>query len=75
MSTADRILHEAMQLGDGDRAAIASRLIDSLDVDADDDVVPAWADEIQRRLRELDDGSVTPLSWEEARRLICEPNE
>jgi predicted trehalose synthase len=31
----------------------------------------AWADEVQRRSRELEDGSVRGLSVEEARRMVA----
>jgi putative addiction module component (TIGR02574 family) len=73
---ADRILNDALRLPESDRAVIACKLIESLDEPADEnDVIPAWADEIERRLRELDDGTVKAVPWEEARRQIRESDD
>ena len=70
---ADRILNEALQLPVGDRADIAGKLIDSLDDSLDEgDVTPFWAKEIERRMRELDDGTVKGVPLAEARRQIFE---
>jgi putative addiction module component (TIGR02574 family) len=69
----DRIFQDALQLPQQDRAVLAGRLIESLEDETDDgDVAPAWAEEIARRLREIDDGKVTSVPWEEARRQIRE---
>jgi len=43
---------------------------ESLDVPGDPDVEKGWLDEIERRLRAIDRGTATLLSWEDARRLI-----
>ena len=75
-TNADRILNEALQLPEDDRAVIAGKLMESLDAPSDEgDVTPYWADEIERRLRELDDGTVKAVPWEEARRQICESDD
>ncbi|HXG08989.1 MAG TPA: addiction module protein [Gemmataceae bacterium] len=61
---------DALKLPESERAAIAARLIESLDPDVDEDA-PATGDvEIARRLQELDSGRVKPVPWPEARRQI-----
>lgn len=69
----DRVFRDALQLPLEARADLAGRLIGSLDDESDEgDVEPAWAEEIAQRLREVDDGSVTPVPWQVARRRIRE---
>ena len=67
------LLDGVMRLPDAERAALAAALIESLDeaVDVDEDVEASWSAEIARRLRAVDDGSVTTIPWPEARRLIA----
>lgn len=67
---ADKILADALQLPPEARAAVAGRLIESLDGDVDENAEAAWSAEISRRMEELDSGSVKTIAWEEARRLI-----
>jgi putative addiction module component (TIGR02574 family) len=69
---ADTVRAAALRLSAEARAALAAELIQSLDEveEAAEDVEAAWADEIQRRLIEVDTGVVTPVSWSEARRRI-----
>jgi putative addiction module component (TIGR02574 family) len=66
------IENAALQLPEPQRAALAARLIDSLDPTSDSDVESAWAVEIKRRIDEIDQGQVQMVSWEVARRLIVE---
>jgi putative addiction module component (TIGR02574 family) len=68
---AQEILNTALQLPDKDRADLAVSLIESLDQPFDADAQTAWAEEIRRRVAELDNGTVRPLPWEEARRIIA----
>ncbi len=61
----ERIEAEALELPSSERAALAHRLIASLDEDGDDDpteVELAWEEEIQRRLDEYRRGDVQPIS-------------
>ena len=46
-------------------------LIESLDQPFDSDAQTAWAEEIDRRLAELDRGAVKPIPWNEARQIIA----
>ena len=65
------ILNTALQLPDKDRAELAASLIESLDQPFDSDVQAAWAEEIQRRMADLDCGAVKAIPWDEARRMIA----
>ncbi len=49
---------------------IAEKLSESVETEADD-IQGAWAEELQRRSRELRDGTVKELSVEEARRIVA----
>ncbi|MHB8743818.1 MAG: addiction module protein [Sulfuricaulis sp.] len=66
-SSAKDILDRALEMPENDRAAIAERLLTSLDAKPDRNVEKAWQQEIQRRLSELDRGDVECVPWEEVR--------
>lgn len=68
----DKVLEDALKLPAEARAAVAGRLIESLDTDVDEDAEAAWSAEIARRLGELDSGAVKTIPWEKARRMILE---
>jgi len=72
MDDVDHILAAALQLSATERAAVVAELLDSLDDlgPADEGVQQAWAEEAQRRLAEVDAGTVKPIPWAEARRRI-----
>lgn len=73
--TARRLLTDALQLPEADRAELAASLIDSLDETADEDVNAAWEVEIQHRLEEIHRGEVGLLSFDEASdRLFGKPH-
>jgi len=65
------VLNTALQLPDRDRADLAASLIESLDQPFDSDSQTAWAEEVHRRLAELDGGTVKPVPWDEARQVIA----
>ncbi len=65
-----KLLQEALRLSPEARAALAVSLLESLEEEVDEGAEAAWADEIAKRLRELDSGAVTPVPWSEARRMI-----
>jgi putative addiction module component (TIGR02574 family) len=58
---------QALKLSAGDRAELAGLLLESLDDGADDNVDEAWREEIERRMQEMDNGTVTLVSWEQVR--------
>lgn len=59
-----------MKLPPEARAVLAGCLLESLDGPVDADAETAWKDEIDRRIRQLDDGSVKLVPWDQARRTI-----
>jgi putative addiction module component (TIGR02574 family) len=71
-SDAESVRAAALQLSAEERASLAAELIESLDdiEDVPEDVEAAWAEEVGRRLAEVDAGTVTPVPWSEARRRI-----
>ena len=71
---AQEILDAAIKLNDQEKAAIATSLIESLDPDYDEGCDEAWADEIAKRMRDLDSGQVKTIPWSEARRMILQPD-
>lgn len=64
------ILHEAAGLPERDRATLAGLLIESLDPEPDADVEAAWADEVRRRVAELDAGTVATVPWEDVKKEL-----
>lgn len=64
------LLLEAMKLPPEARAALAGSLLESLDTEVDADAESAWAIEIERRLREIEAGTASTVSWDEVRRRI-----
>ena len=52
----EKLAAEALKLAPGERAALAQRLLASLDEDADID--EAWAREVERRVAEVEAGAV-----------------
>ena len=67
------LLEAAMRLPPEARAALAGSLLESLDEAVDEGAEAAWAAEIARRIQEVEDGTVRPVPWPEARRRILAP--
>jgi putative addiction module component (TIGR02574 family) len=65
------ILKQALKLPPEARAALAGSLLESLDEPLDRDAESAWEAEIASRIREIDEGKVTLISWAEARARIA----
>jgi putative addiction module component (TIGR02574 family) len=61
------LLREASQLPEADRAELAGRLLESLHGEPDAGLEAAWAEEIERRVRQIDSGEVKTIPWEEVR--------
>jgi putative addiction module component (TIGR02574 family) len=68
MST-EELLAQVLRLPRSERARVAEELLSSLE-EPEDDVAAAWASELQRRSRELADGTVVPVPLETARAEI-----
>ncbi|MDQ6652240.1 MAG: addiction module protein [Acidobacteriota bacterium] len=60
-----QLFREALELTDNDRATLAGLLIESLEGPPDPDVESAWAEEAERRWREIQPGKVQTVPWEE----------
>ncbi len=65
-----KVLDSALKLSQEDRAAIAERLISSLDRTVDDDVEISWQKEIEKRVHEIQSGAIVMIPWEEARKRL-----
>jgi putative addiction module component (TIGR02574 family) len=70
--TFNEIFREAADLPEHDRATLAGLLIDSLEGEPDLGVEAAWTAEIERRLAEVDAGTVTTVPWEEVRQRLLD---
>jgi putative addiction module component (TIGR02574 family) len=70
VSDPKRLLEEALYLPAEERAALAGALIESLDLEVDEDVQAAWSAEISRRLERVDAGVAKTIPWSEARRRV-----
>jgi putative addiction module component (TIGR02574 family) len=60
----ERLETEALKLTPGERAALAQRLLASLDVDAE--IEEAWAAEVERRIADVESGIVQVIPIDEA---------
>ncbi len=74
MRSIEELTKELLSLPSASRALLADKLVESLEFDADSAVQSTWVAEAKQRRDEIRDGSVQPLSGEEAlaqvRRLI-----
>ena len=61
MSTYEQIISAALSLPPGARAMLAEHLLDSLNGEDQKRIDALWADEIEKRIREVDEGKVTPI--------------
>src|SRR5712691_4888538 len=65
--SARELFEEAMRLAPEERAALMRLLIETLDGESAEGVEDAWRVEIERRMAELDSGTVDAVPWEELR--------
>lgn len=65
-----QVFKDAADLPEDDRATLAGLLIESLEPEPDADVEEAWAREIERRVAQLDAGSVRTIPWDEVRQRL-----
>ena len=64
---ARKIINAAIKLAESDRLQIVEELLASIEPAAEKDVDAAWAGEVQRRSREIKQGTVRPIPWEEVK--------
>jgi putative addiction module component (TIGR02574 family) len=65
MTRAEQLVEEALQLPEDDREWIVDRLSQSIEGDSAESVEAAWAVEIDRRIKEIDEGKVELRPWDE----------
>jgi putative addiction module component (TIGR02574 family) len=66
------LFKEASYLDEADRATLAGLLLESLDQPPIPGVEAAWAEEIERRVKQLESGEVQQVSWEDVQaRLLA----
>jgi len=61
----DDIMKDALSLPPETRAMLAEHLLDSLNGADQKRIDALWADEIEKRIREVDEGRVTPIPGDE----------
>ena len=66
----EEVFRKALGLDVSDRAELVGLLIDSLDPETEQGAEAAWLQEIDRRARELDSGTVQTIPWEIARERL-----
>jgi len=64
----EEVENEALGLPEEERAELAQELLLSLDSPSEEEIAEDWLLEAHRRARELNDGTVQPISAEEVRR-------
>ena len=64
---AEDIIKAAVKLPQKDRVRVVERLLNTLEPEAEQDVDAAWAAEIERRSREIKEGTVRLLPWKAVR--------
>lgn len=60
---AGEILKQALSLPPEPRAALVDSILESLDTGVDEGAGEMWRTEIQKRISELDSGTVAMVSW------------
>ncbi len=65
-----QVRDQALELSQNERAELAHDLLESLDGPADDKHDAAWDSEIQRRVAELDAGTVDMVDADEVARRV-----
>jgi|GEM_PF-389200 len=74
MRSIEQLVEEILSLPSASRALLADKLVESLEFDTDSAIQAVWVTEAKRRRDGVRDGSVQPISGEEAlaqvRRLV-----
>ena len=65
--TLQDLYREASTLTESERAELAGLLLESLETEPEAGVEAAWAEEVERRVREIDSGRVKTIPWEQVR--------
>ena len=71
----EELLAQVLRLPREDRARLAEEVLTSLE-ESEDEVAAAWAEELDRRSRDVAEGRVQTVDWETARtRILTELHE
>ena len=60
----EEVMRAALSLPPGDRAMLADHLLASLDGENQKEIDAAWADEVERRMKEIREGKVELIDGE-----------
>ncbi len=71
MASAEKIIEDALELDEHDRARVVDVLLRSLGPVEDEGVIDSWTSELGRRLREVEDGSVELIRLDEVKRRMA----
>jgi putative addiction module component (TIGR02574 family) len=71
MSSKQNVIAEVLQLSEAERLEVAEAVYESLEGPVDPGAEQAWAQEIARRIADIDAGRVKLIPWSEARRQIA----
>jgi putative addiction module component (TIGR02574 family) len=69
-STLKDLYERAMSLTDQDSVELVGLLLETLDIEQETGVEVAWLEEIERRVADLDSGTVKPVPWPEVRARV-----
>jgi putative addiction module component (TIGR02574 family) len=64
------LINEALLMSPSERALLAHSLISSLDEPIEENVDQEWIKLAEKRLTELENNEVTPISWEELKQKV-----
>jgi len=73
-ATPKELYQRAMDLSEQDRAELVGLLLESLDMGTDLGAEAEWLQEIERRVAELDAGTVKSIPWADVRARVFEPS-
>ena len=66
----EKVLSEAMSLPPDARALLADKLLHSLDSPGREEIDRLWAEEAERRVRQIESGEVKPIPGDEVFKKI-----
>lgn len=67
---AAEVLKDALSLPTEARAVLVGSLLDSLEVEVDEDAEDAWRREIHKRVEDIDRGAVNLVPWEDVEQRL-----
>jgi putative addiction module component (TIGR02574 family) len=74
-SSVDAILHAALLLPPENRAALAEKLLESLDEESQKEICDAWAEEVESRIRAFEQGALKAIPGSEVLQSVRPGNK